>query len=208
MSVTYYTDSHSFSVLEWPRWMQPTCSNGGFLSCTLCPAWLGCVYEVDSEVSEMPILFPIDTFLNVPQTVQPVLFYPPAPQCNLCFVIQWKSYAIEQEWNGPWLDDWSPGNVKRLNMGGHWATCEQHRFLCCYLTPRQSGICWTDQGHNSSLLWLCSFLSFNWVHVNWMSSNFFAVVLGHATLQWVLCISYRLSFLVFLWRRQRLKSIM
>lgn len=29
-----------------------------------------------SELSEMPILFPVDTFLNVPQTVQPVLFLP------------------------------------------------------------------------------------------------------------------------------------
>lgn len=27
-----------------------------------------------SELSEIPILFPVDTFLNVPQTVQPVLF--------------------------------------------------------------------------------------------------------------------------------------
>ena len=27
-----------------------------------------------NQLSEMPILFPIDTFLNVPQTVQPVSF--------------------------------------------------------------------------------------------------------------------------------------
>lgn len=78
--------------------MQPTCSNQRFLSCTLCPAWLGCVYEVDSEWNANTV-FPIDTFLNVPQTVQPVLFYPPAPQCNLCFVIQWRSYAVEIQWN-------------------------------------------------------------------------------------------------------------
>lgn len=29
--------------------MQPTLSDRGFLSCTLCPPRLGCVYEVDSE---------------------------------------------------------------------------------------------------------------------------------------------------------------
>lgn len=48
-----------------------------------------------SELSKMPILFPINTFLIVLPTVQPVLFYPPptppsppSSQCNLCFVMQ------------------------------------------------------------------------------------------------------------------------
>lgn len=30
--------------------------------------------SIVSEWSETPVLFPVDTFLNVPQTVQPVLF--------------------------------------------------------------------------------------------------------------------------------------
>lgn len=48
----------------------------------------------------------------------------------------------------------------------------------------------TNQIVTLSLYDFVLFYPFKWVHVNWMSSNFFAVVLGHATLQWVLCISY------------------
>lgn len=170
----------------------------------------------------MPILFPIDTFLNVPQTVQPVSFL--SSYSSVQAVLR---HTMGELWH------------RKVSETGFETSIECFLATCLGKTQRDMAAsasvaagelvdgqrvtgftstsavppyqahqepARTDQCHNSSFIWLCSFLSFNWVHVNWMSSNFFAVVLGHATLQWVLCISYLLlSFLVFLWRRQRLK---
>lgn len=199
--------------------MQPTCSNRGFLSCTLRPAWLGCVYEVDSEwtvrnantvsywyIPECPSDCAACSFLSSYSSVQPVLRHTMKELCRWNAVKQ----AFVEGLLATWIDETAADilYVEIRPSVGSTTLCNWWTGSVYLMTPSQSGICQTDRGHNSSLLWLCSFLSLNWVHVYWMSSNFFAVVLGHATLQWVLCISYLLlSFLVFLWRRQRLKSI-
>lgn len=94
---------------------------------------------------------------------------PPPPQC---FVIQWKSYAVELFHTSM---AWMLAAGKKNKQKQIWCCCYQSLS-----SKSQSGICQNirHQGHNSSFLWRCSFLSFYWVHVNWMSSN---VVLGHAT---------------------------
>lgn len=97
-----------------PGWMRPTRSNRGFLSCTLCPARLGCVYEVDSEwtvrnantvsywyIPECPSDCATCSFLSSYSSVQPVLS-------------SYNERVMPLKRSETGLDWMFPGNAKRL----------------------------------------------------------------------------------------------
>lgn len=97
MSVTSCTDSHSLTVTAVPSWVQQPCPEGAFLSCTLCPARLGCVNEVDREWSVRNANTVSYQYIpECPTDCAACSFLSSTPECNLCLVIQWKSYAFEE----------------------------------------------------------------------------------------------------------------
>lgn len=129
-------------------------------SCTLCPAWLGCVHEVDSEwtvrnantvsywyIPECPSDCAACPFLSS-SSVQPVL------------VVQWKSYAAERQWSRPRLFPIQREKTKHgetvglpnasVETGSVSPSVPQHVFLLDTEPIR-------NQGHNSSLVWLFFF---------------------------------------------------
>lgn len=109
------------------------------------------------DLSQMPILFPVDTFLNVPRTVQAVLFLPSysaarATPRHTTRVTPLQDSVIS-------LTVMFPGNMKGINSRGQimWWWC--HFKIRGHAKLSQSGLCQIDRrgGNNSSLLWLCFF---------------------------------------------------
>lgn len=135
MSVTYYTDSHSFTVLECPAECSPHVLIKASPFLYIMPSLVGlCIwgrYWVNCQKCQYCFLL-IHSWMSL--RLCNLFFFYPTPQCNLCFVIQWKSYVTEMSWNRP-LNDWMfPGNTKRLHSRGHvvrgdQASCRQHQFL-------------------------------------------------------------------------------
>lgn len=159
MSVTSCTDdSHSFTAE--PSWVQPPCSEGVFPPCTLSPAWLGCVNEVDSEWSVRNANTVSYQYIpECPTDCAASSFLSSSPECNLCLVIQWKSFALKKQ-----SKQAASALLAALKLADRRRVV---RFTSTsFVTWRQPRQETSEQSDNSSLLWPSSFLSFNWVHVN------------------------------------------
>lgn len=107
----------------------------------------------------MPILFSYWYIPECPSDCATCSFLSSySPQCNLCFAARGKSYVVEM-----------PTKPRR-------SSCERVTGGYLAVTIRnfaeQLGAVTLPSGGR------VLFLSFNWVHVNWMSSNFFALVLA------------------------------
>lgn len=162
-----------------PGCVQPRYSERGLLPIYCGPARLGCVSDVDIECPVRNANAVSSWYIpEWPSTAQPVFF---------CFFLPSSSSFS----SSPSFSSVPPVLYHTVRELCLWKKRYRRRI---YKSWRDRGVSPGSQPTNQivtlSLYDFVLFYPFKWVHVNWMSSNFFAVVLGHATLQWVLCISY------------------